>query len=173
MVSGDLSVFPLLPVMQMLLASGRSGQFMVDHPRGGTLWFENGEIIHARSGELRGEAALQLMSSLDGGVFSFEPNRSPPERTLHLKQDAAMHRMLMDSDAWAVLLRLFPNWSRPVRFTSRWTEQQPVTRQQYLALNLITLGLPLRQMFEHSTLPPRTILETLRPFLANGLIEVE
>lgn len=172
MVSGDLQVFPLLPVMQMLLTSGRSGEFTVDHPRGGTLWFEQGELIHARSGQLKGEAALQLMCSLDGGTFTFEADRHPPERTLHLKQDVAMHRMLMDSESWTQIMRLFPDWSRTLRLTSRWTDHQPVTRQQYLALSLVGQGHTIRSMLDRTEMPPRILLDTLRPFVTGGMVEV-
>ncbi len=172
MVSGDLQVFSLLPVMQMLLASGRSGQFTVEHPRGGSLWIEHGEVVHARSGDLTGDAALQLLCSLESGTFTFEPDRQPPERSLHLRQDTALHRMLTDSEAWVSLLRLFPDWSRTLRFTSSWSESQPVTRQQYRALSLVGQGHSLRSMVNRSPLPPRTVLETLKPFLTGGLIEM-
>lgn len=172
MVSGDLQVFPLLPVMQMLLSSGRSGEFTVDHPRGGTLWFEHGELTHARSGQLRGEAALQLMCSLDQGTFTFEADRQAPERTLNLKQDMALHRMLLDNESWAQLMRIFPDWSRTLRFSVRWNPQQPVTRPQYQALTLVGQGHNIRQMIDRSELPPRVLLDILRPFVANGLVEV-
>lgn len=172
MVSGDLQVFSLLPVMQMLLSSGRSGQFTVEHSRGGSLWFENGDLVHARSGELTGEAALELMCSLTDGTFTFEADRHAPERTVNLRQDTVMHRMFMDAEAWTPLMRLFPDWSRTMRFTERWTETQPVTRQQYQALSQVGQGQSLKTMVVRSGLPPRLMLETLKPFLTNGLIEV-
>lgn len=172
MLSGDLSSFPLLPVMQMLLASGRSGQFTVDHPRGGEVWLHSGEIIHARSGELTGDRALQLIASLDTGTFIFEPDREPIETTLSLRQDSALHRMLMDQEAWVELVRLFPDWTRPLRFTARWTDQQAVTRAQYQALQLVHEGLSIRHIVDKSSMAPRTVLETFKPFLNNGLIEL-
>ena len=171
MVSGDLQVFALLPVLQMLLSSGRSGQFMVEHPRGGSLWIEQGEIVHARSGDLSGEAALQLLCSLDSGTFTFEADRLAPEHTLQMRQDVAMRRMYLDAEAWSGLLPLFPDWTRALRFTERWLEAQPVTRQQYRALSGIGQGQSLRGMVNRSELSPRLLLETLRPFLSNGLIE--
>lgn len=176
MMSGDLSVFPLLPVLQMLLASGKSGVLSVDHVRGGELWFGGGELLHAHSGALRGEDALQLLCSLDSGLFTFEPGQAPPEQTLKLRQDAALHRMLQDADAWLPLLKLFPDWSRPLRFTGRWSDQQPVTRQQYRVLSLLQgtgrSSPSLRQILDASGLPPRTVLELYRPFVVGGLIEV-
>lgn len=170
MVRGDLSVFPILSVMQMLLTSGRAGRLSADHPRGGQLWIERGEIIHAVSGKLRGEAALQLFSSLDGGTFTFEPDLRPAERTLSLRRDNALHRMIEESDAWAALLRDFPDWNKKLRFSSKWNEAQPVTRGQYHALNLVERNLSIQHLIEFSD-SPRDTLETLRPFLMAGLIE--
>jgi hypothetical protein len=172
MVRGDLAIFPLLSVMQMLLSSGRAGRFSVEHPRGGALWLDPGEVIHAQAGSLSGEAALQMLASLDGGQFQFEPNLIPPSRTLALRRDATLRRMLDDNEAWIVLLRSFPDWEKPVRFTARWNDSQPVTRNQYRALSLIPDGVALRTLLDRSGLPPRQVLDTLKPFLTAGLIEV-
>ncbi|MEW6420379.1 MAG: DUF4388 domain-containing protein [Deinococcota bacterium] len=172
MVRGDLAVFPFMPVMQMLLSSGRAGRLSVAHPRGGELWFEPGEIIHARSGGLTGDAALQVLSSLDGGQFTFAPDVPPGERTLALRRDTALRRLIEDADSWSGLLRVFPDWSRPLRFTPRWSDAQPVTRAQYVALSLIPEGWPLRVMLERTGLLPRQTLELLRPFVTAGLVEV-
>lgn len=171
MVRGDLAVFPFLSVMQMLLGSGRAGCLSVDHPRGGQIWLEPGEVVHAQTPALRGEAALQLLSSLDGGQFAFEPDQEAPEHTLSLRRDAALRRMLDDSEAWVTILRTFPDWTRTLRFTPRWAEAQPVTRSQFRALNLLADSISIQRLLERSGEPPREVLDTLRPFLVAGLIE--
>ncbi|UBV43459.1 DUF4388 domain-containing protein [Deinococcus taeanensis] len=172
MVRGDLAVFPFLSVMQMFLTSGRAGRLTVDHVRGGQLWLERGEITHAEAGRLRGEHALQFMASLDGGIFTFEVDQPVPNRTMNLRRDAALHRLIDDSNAWAPLLRTFPDWTRRLRFTSKWTEAQPVTRAQYRVLNLLADSGNIRTLLERTPAPPRATLETLRPFLLAGLIEI-
>lgn len=172
MVRGDLAVFPFLSVMQMLLASGRSGRLSVAHARGGDLWLGPGELVHARAGALSGEAALQLLSSLDGGTFTFDPAGVAPEQTLALRRDAALRQLIVDSDGWGALLRVFPDWERPLRFTARWTTAQPVTRAQFVALSHIGDGLPLRSVLERAGGSPQATLETLRPFVTAGLIEL-
>ncbi|WP_288481454.1 DUF4388 domain-containing protein [uncultured Deinococcus sp.] len=172
MVSGDLSVFPFLPVMQMLLSSGRGGRLTVEHARGGSLWFAPGELLHAHSGSLDGPDALQLLSSLDAGTFFFVPDEPTPQRTLNLRADQALVGMLGDQEAWSTLLRVFPEWGRPLRLSGRWNDQQPVTRAQYRLLNLVRQNLTLRELIDRAGLPPRGALDTLRPFMAGGLIEV-
>ncbi|GAA0499517.1 DUF4388 domain-containing protein [Deinococcus depolymerans] len=172
MVRGDLNVFPFLSVMQMFLTSGRSGRLSIDHVRGGQLWIERGEIIHAEVGRLRGDAALQLLSSLDGGTFTFEAEQTPSQRTLSLRRDSALRRLLEDSEAWTPLLRTFPDWTQRLSFTDRWNEAQPVTRGQYRMLHLISDSSSIRALLERAPEPPRAALDTLRPFLLAGLIEL-
>ena len=171
MVRGDLAIFPFLSVMQMLLGSGRAGCLSVDHPRGGQIWLERGEVVHAQTPALRGEAALQLLSSLDGGQFTFEPDQEAPERTLSLRREAALRRMMEDSEAWGTILRVFPDWTRALRFTPRWAEAQPVTRHQFRALSLVAESPTIQNLLERSGEAPKAVLETLRPFLVAGLIE--
>ncbi|QFP76600.1 DUF4388 domain-containing protein [Deinococcus sp. AJ005] len=171
MVRGDLAVFPFLSVMQMLLTSGRDGLLSVDHVRGGQLWLERGEIVHARCGQLSGDPALQLLASLSSGSFIFEPGVSAPERSLHLHRDSALRRLFEETDAWEPLLRTFPDWQRRLRFTPRWSEAQPVTQPQFRALKLVSQELDIRSILERSGDSPRTVLEILRPFVMAGLIE--
>lgn len=172
MVSGDLQVFPLLPVMQMLLSSGRSGQLTLSHARGGDLWFEGGELVHAQSGTLTGEAALQMLSSVDSGTFTFEADQPSPAHTIALRQDTVMHRLLMSTDGWATAMKRFPDWSRPLRFSARWNDQTPVTRAQYRALSQVGRGVPLEMMLAQAELPPLDLLETLGDFVENGMVEM-
>lgn len=172
MVRGDLAMFPFMPLMQMLLSSGRAGRLSVAHARGGELWFDPGELVHARAGQLSGDSALQVLSTLDGGQFTFAPDVAPADRTLALRRDAALRRLIEESGAWETLMPLFPDWNRTLRFTSRWSDNQPVTRPQFVALSLLPEGLPLRTMLERTPLPPRQVLETIRPFMAAGLVEL-
>lgn len=172
MISGDLSVFSLLPVVQMLLASGKGGQLALSHPRGGELWLSQGELVHARSGALSGERALQVLCSVDSGTFVFKTGIEPPDDSLRLRQDQAMHRMFTESEAWPPLIALFPDWARSPRFTPLWNDQQPVTREQYRALRLVTLDLPLRSLMDITDLTPRALLELYRPYLEGGQIEL-
>lgn len=171
MVRGDLAVFPFLSVMQMLLSSGRAGLLSVEDVRGGQLWLECGEIIHVRCSLRTGDAALQILASLGGGTFTFEAGISAPERTLHLHRDSALRCLFEESTIWQPLLRTFPDWQRRLRFTARWTEAQPVSHPQFRALKLVSGEVDIRAVLERGQDTPRTLLDTLRPFVMAGLIE--
>lgn len=172
MVRGDLSIFPLLPLMQMLLGSGRSGRLSLGHLRGGDLWLAPGELVHAEAGALQGEVALELLCSVDGGLFTFETVQPPPERTLNLRRDAALTHMFEVQESWGPLLQDFSDWDRTLSFTTRWTEAQPVTQAQYQTLSLLRPGQTVAQLVGRAGQPPRQLLGTLRPFLNAGMIEL-
>lgn len=173
MVSGDLKIFPFMPVMQMLLASGKEGQVTLQHPRGGSLWLEPGLIVHAKAGKLTGEAALQMMCSVNEGTFTYEPEKKTTEHTLSLRQEAALRHLLIEADGWDNVLPQFSDWNQKLRFTARWSDAQPVTRQQFQALRLIPQNLKLQDMLERLGQPPREVLETIQLFITAGLVEFQ
>ena len=48
----------------------------------GTIFVQEGQIIHAQVGDLTGEEAFNLLMSLGGGQFNLKPYTEPPARTL-------------------------------------------------------------------------------------------
>lgn len=170
MLSGNLVDFALLDVMQLLLSSGRTGRLHLDHPRGGDVWLENGEVIHATALGKTGEHALSLIASLTEGRFNFDQGMLSPERTVSLRREMVLTRMLTESDAWHPLIRVFPDWTTPLRFTGGWSDQTRVTRRQYEVLSGVGRG-SLSALVGSSALAPREFIETLLPFWQAGKVE--
>ncbi len=70
----------------------------------GRIYIEEGQIIHAVSGEFFGERAFQKLLSLTGGTFELHEFEPPPERTLnrtweYLLGEAARQQDLLNSRA--------------------------------------------------------------------------
>ncbi len=170
MLSGNLTDFDLLGVMQMLLTSNRTGKLHIEHARGGDVWIENGEVAHALVLSKTGAEALSLIASLQEGRFDFEQNAASPQQSVKLRREALLAQMVQESDAWTELLRTFPDWNRPLRFTAGWSDQARVNRRQYWALSQVGKG-SLSDMIGASPLPPRELLELLLPFWQAGKIE--
>jgi CheY-like chemotaxis protein len=80
---GELASHDLIELVQLVLMTTSSGALHVSAPEGrGTLWLEQGSIVHAESGEERGTAAFQHMLRWAGGGFSVDPSATPPARTI-------------------------------------------------------------------------------------------
>jgi Domain of unknown function (DUF4388) len=171
MLRGDLSEFTFPAMLQMLLNGGRSGHLRIQGILGGELWLDNGEVIFATSMTRTGAAALELLSCVDGGEILFEAGLPAPARNMTAGRDATLRQIMVDEDAWKPILQVFPDWNMWLRFSPRWSEQQPVNRLQYRALALVG-RLSLREMVERSDLGARRVLAVLLPFVQAGLVEV-
>ncbi|WP_293910860.1 DUF4388 domain-containing protein [Deinococcus sp.] len=169
MLRGSLDEFPILNVLQMLTSSSVSGKLHVAHLRGGDIWLQVGEVVHATALSREGDDALDLMSSVTGGDFTFDPDQLSPTKTVQMRRNALLRHLSVSSDAWQELLAMFPAWDRPLTFTERWTDQQPVTRTQFRILNQVG-RLPLGDLVSQSELSPRATLDLLRPFVQSGLV---
>ncbi|MFC6590625.1 DUF4388 domain-containing protein [Deinococcus lacus] len=173
MLRGDFTVFPFLSVVQMLMASGRSGVLNAQHPRGGQLWIHAGEIVHARAGGLSGEYAMQLLTSLDEGQFAFEASEDLPEQTLNLRGDLALRQLFQQSEGWRELLVTFNDWSQVPQFAAAWNPGQSVTRSQFRVLSGIEKGLSLSELVASLPQAPQDTLRLVQAFLGAGWIELE
>ena len=170
MLRSDLSEFAFPALLQMLLNGGRTGHMRVQGTLSGELWLEHGEVIYADALGRQGSAALEVLSCLRAGELLFESGLAAPGRNLTVGRDAALRQLMVDEDAWQPILQAFPDWQLWLRFTSRWSEQQPVNRSQYRALALVG-RMSLHDMVQRSDLGPRQVLALLVPFKQAGLIE--
>ena len=170
MLRSDLSEFAFPALLQMLLSGGRTGHMRVQGTLSGELWLEHGEVVYADALGRQGSAALELLSCVRTGELLFEAGLSAPGRNLSVGRDAALRQLMVDEDAWQPILQAFPDWGLWLRFTSRWSEQQPVNRSQYRALALVG-RMSLYDMVQRSDLGPRQVLALLLPFKQAGLIE--
>ena len=171
MIAGNFSVFPFLSVLQMLMASGRSGVLEVrDQLRGGQLWLRSGTIVHACAGHLEGESALQLLTTVGGGEFQFDSSRQAPAETLALSGDLALRQLFQETEAWKPLLDEYGDWTCSFVFTDQWRDAMPVSRQQFQVLRGVERGLSISEMVDQSALAPRLLLGTLYQFQQAGFV---
>lgn len=171
MLSGNLADFSLLDVMQLLLTSGRTGTLRLAHPRGGDVWLEGGEVVHATALGRTGDEALSLIASVHDGAFDFDQGATTTDRSVSTRRETVLTRMLQENDAWAPIIRAMPDWTTPLRFTNGWSDQTRVTRRQYEVLAHVERGSDLCGLVRATTWPPRELLDVLLPFWQAGKIE--
>jgi CheY-like chemotaxis protein len=92
---GELSTVGVLELVQLAAMVAPSGALQLSGPDGaGTIWFENGSVVHATLAHERGNAAFQRMLGWRSGQFSIDAAARAPERsvtgnTMALLLDAA------------------------------------------------------------------------------------
>ena len=71
-LQGSLSLIPILDIVSLLNANLKSGRLMVVSPSGkGEVFFEKGEIVHARLKSWDGKSAFHRIMSLRSGRYIF------------------------------------------------------------------------------------------------------
>lgn len=96
--SGRLDQFELADIVQMCCQSARNGRLSITRGQErGVMFLENGNIVHAASGQLAGEEAVYQIIGWQHGQFNFEDGRLPGSRTIrtgwqHLLMESARRR---------------------------------------------------------------------------------
>lgn len=84
-------------LIRALRVQKKSGRLQVEYRDGpGSFFFEDGQIVDAQLGQLRGVEAVHTALSLEGASFNFNPLVRPPERNID-RQDQQFLLDLIES----------------------------------------------------------------------------
>ncbi|HEV2863616.1 MAG TPA: DUF4388 domain-containing protein [Pyrinomonadaceae bacterium] len=82
-LAGHLDEQPLPDLIRRLRVQRKTGRLQVEYAEGpGSFFFEEGQLVDAQLGKLRGVEALYAALSLGGASFNFNPLVRPPERSI-------------------------------------------------------------------------------------------
>src|SRR5918997_638178 len=82
-LTGHLDDYPLPELIRRLRAERKTGRLQVEYADGpAAFFFEDGQLVDARLGTLRGVEAVYAALSLGGASFNFNPLVRPPERSI-------------------------------------------------------------------------------------------
>jgi hypothetical protein len=96
-LTGHTDEQPLPDLIRRLRVQRKSGRLQVEYADGpGSFFFEDGQMVDARLGELRGVEALYAALALEGGSFNFNPLVRPPERNID-RQEQQFIRDLVEA----------------------------------------------------------------------------
>jgi hypothetical protein len=86
-LTGHLADQSLPDLIRTLRAQRKSGRLQVEYTDApGSFFFEDGQLVDAQLGALRGLEALYAALALDGASFNFNPLVRPPERSIDRQQ---------------------------------------------------------------------------------------
>jgi hypothetical protein len=82
-LTGHLDESPLPELIRRLRVQRKSGRLRVEYGEGpGSFFFEDGQMVDAHLGDLRGVEALYAALALPNASFNFNPLVRPPERNI-------------------------------------------------------------------------------------------
>jgi Domain of unknown function (DUF4388) len=122
-LTGHLDDQPLPELIRRLRVQRKSGRLQVEYRDGpAAFFFEDGQMVDARMGDLRGVEALYAALALEGASFNFNPLVRPPERSID-EQGRRFVEDLADSRGREPLAGLRGEGRRPERGEGRGLER--------------------------------------------------
>jgi hypothetical protein len=86
-LTGHLDDQPLPDLLRTLRVQRKSGRLQVEYPEApGAFFFEEGQLVDAQLGSLRGLEAVHAALALEGASFNFNPLVRPPDRSINRQE---------------------------------------------------------------------------------------
>lgn len=93
-LSGSLEQLGLPEILQVLSQSRRTGQLAITTDTiEGNVYLDDGEVVNAIAGDVKGEPAFGIMMSWTKGEFNFDPGTTTDERLINKRLDG----LILDS----------------------------------------------------------------------------
>ena len=106
---GSIQELPVPDIIQLVSVSGKTGMFtLVRGPERGYIYLRNGQMVHARLGDLTGEEAIYALAIWSSGDFQFTPAQEPDTVTIAKSNTSLLMEAARRLDEWKVLSRKIP-----------------------------------------------------------------
>jgi hypothetical protein len=139
-LAGQLIDFLLPDIVQLVALGKKTGELRLRtaaEQKNGSLYFEQGKIIHAVSGEKNGEAALLEIAGWHNASFSFLADQLSDKRTMEKPAVQALLEALHKHDELAQLRQKMPADDTRLFISSEIESIPTITPEQWRLLSLV------------------------------------
>ncbi len=106
---GSLNELPLADIVQLVAVSGKTGMFSLTRAsEKGYVYLQNGQITHAKVGDLEGDDAIYALALWNQGTFQFSPGVESDAHTITRSNTNLLLEAARRSDEWKILSRKIP-----------------------------------------------------------------
>jgi hypothetical protein len=124
---GSIQELPVPDIIQLVSVSGKTGMFtLVRGNERGFIYLKNGQMVHARLGDLTGEEAIYALAIWSSGDFQFTPGEENDVASIEKSNTSLLMEAARRLDEWKVLSRKIPAVDYVPVFLTRDTAE-PVT----------------------------------------------
>lgn len=171
---GSLKELPVPDIVQLMAASGKTGVFtLVRGSERGSIYLKNGQMVHARVGQLAGEEAIYALAIWSSGDFQFAPNEETAETTVHKSNTSLLMEAARRLDEWKVLSRKIPGVDYVPSLKQR-DSPEPVTMapQEWNLVGKIDGRQSVEEIAQATKVSPFDVAKTLYGLIAADLVEL-
>jgi Domain of unknown function (DUF4388) len=106
---GDLSKTRLFDLVKPLVDGKKSGMVAIEGGNAAEFYIEAGSIVHGKTGETSGEAAIYAIMDLNDGRVTFDWHVSTEERTVTTFTEQLMSHWAEREEEWMKIKRVVPS----------------------------------------------------------------
>ncbi|MGH2450892.1 MAG: DUF4388 domain-containing protein, partial [Candidatus Limnocylindria bacterium] len=171
---GSVEAFPLETILQLLAATGKTGQLEVrSDTQMGSLGLAEGRLISAVAGDDTGEPALGAIFSVERGDFEFVAWNEAPQANLTGDLNQLLDRAVEERDRIVAIRRVIPDDRIRFRLSERAADQGEIrlAPEQWRALLAVNGERDVRGIAQHLRLGRLVALGILSELVKGGLVD--
>jgi len=172
---GSLKELPLADIVQLVAVSGKTGMFALTRAADrGVVYIQNGQITHAKAGDIEGEDAIYALALWNQGDFQFSPGVEPEVRTITRSNTNLLMEAARRSDEWKILSRKIPTTDSIPTLIAREDLSEPVTLtpQEWMVVTKADGNRSIDDIAKLTRLSAFDVAKTLYGLVSNELVEI-
>src|SRR5512140_3409892 len=173
---GSLKELPLADIVQLVAVSGKTGMFSLTRAaERGVVYIQNGQITHARVGEIEGEDAIYSLALWTAGDFQFSPGVESESRTITRSNTNLLMEAARRSDEWKILSKKIPGTDHVPALVARDGMSEPVTLtpQEWQVVTRIDGVRSIEEIARDRRLSAFEVAKTLYGLVTSELVEIQ
>lgn len=173
---GSLKELPLPDIIQLVSVSGKTGKFTLTREgEEGVIFLLNGQISHARLGELTGDEAIYALAIWNEGEFIFTPGEEGSEKTISRSNTNLLMEAARRADEWKVLSKKIPSVELVPGLLPRQNrhEQITLTPQEWMLVTKIDGQRSIAEIGKALEISSFEIAKNLYGMITSELVELK
>ena len=164
---GRLEEMDLLYLLQIIDVSRRSGSLKIEHKnQNGALWFEEGELLDAEMGHLKGVDAIYRLLTWSFGQYEFDFNKPTRSRQINNSIAEIKAEGVQRVTQWNSMCEQLPALETILRvdrsaLTEREDRGEPLNHEMTQVLSVFDGYKTMQEVIDTSRLPDLDILKHL------------
>ncbi len=172
---GSLKELPLADIVQLVAVAGKTGMFSLTRgPEHGVVYIQNGQITHAKVGDIQGEDAIYSLALWNAGEFQFSPGVESDVRTITRSNTNLLMEAARRSDEWKILSKKIPSTECVPALVcpSGMTEPVTLTPQEWMVVTRTDGQRSIDDIARTTKLSPFDVAKTLYGLITAELVDV-
>jgi hypothetical protein len=172
---GSLKELPLPDIIQLVSVSGKTGVFTLRNgEESGFIYLQDGQIIHAQSGDLSGEEAVYELAIWPQGDFTFTPGESAPSSSIQKSNTNLLMEAARRIDEWQVLSKKISSTRLVPVFTQKSsTTSVSFTPHEWALICKIDERRSIEEIAVGLGMSPFETCKVLYGLITSGLVELK